>query len=76
MFLQLFLLETVPMDTDMNCIVVRIALKFPIKPTVGYLFVITFPLETQTHTCFDVLLTLHLSIILVINQLNAQNLVL
>ena len=26
--------------------------------------------------CFDVLLTVHLSIILVINQLNAQNLVL
>ena len=27
-------------------------------------------------SCFDVLLTLHLSIILVIRQLNAQNLVL
>ena len=35
--------------------------------------------EVQTETCFtnfDVLLTMHLSIILVINQLVAQNLVL
>jgi len=32
--------------------------------------------ETSSVTNFDVLLTVHLSIILVINQLNAQNLVL
>jgi len=30
----------------------------------------------DTHYFFDVLLTVHLSIILVINQLNAQNLLL
>jgi len=33
-------------------------------------------IRTYTRTYFDVLLTVHLSIILVINQLNAQNLVL
>jgi len=33
-------------------------------------------LSVNKHCCFDVLLTVHLSIILVINQLDAQNLVL
>jgi len=35
-----------------------------------------FILVNNFHTFFDVLLTMHLSIILVMNQLDAQNLVL
>ena len=37
---------------------------------------VTTPAKSKIMTEFDVLLTVHLSIILVINQLNAQNLVL
>jgi hypothetical protein len=46
-FLRVYLfLEVVPVGTDLNCIVMKIVmeLKFPIKTTVDYLFVITFSL--------------------------------
>ena len=37
---------------------------------------LTFTFDNETFLNFDVLLTVHLSIILVINQLNAQSIVL
>jgi len=52
MFLWLFLLEIVRVDTDMNCIVMRIALglKIPIKNALQYLPCILYTMFSPT--CF------------------------